>query len=112
MAEQSQPPFHTEGILSGTTAAGALLADGGAMSEGSHTFAYICGANVAGRVRFVWKDTNGAAKHTQPIFLTANGVFMHSQPSALSIPCAEGDRFVLETDVIIVGGVQGSLCVA
>lgn len=112
MSEQSQPPFHSEGILTNPLA-NVMLADSGALPEGVHTFSYIAVASVVGRIQFEWRRADNTIKHAQPLVLAAASPFMHAQPSALSIVCDEGDRFVIVVGPnVIVGLVQASLCVA
>lgn len=112
MAEQSQPPFHSEGILTNPVA-NTLLADSGALPEGVHTFSYIAVSSVQARVQFEWRKVDATVKHAQPLVLAAASPFMHAQPTALSIVCEEGDRFVIVMGPAAIAGLaQASLCVA
>lgn len=110
MAEQSSPPYHTEGVIVNPTA-GALLADSGALSEGVHEFAVFAGATVAARVNFEWRKSDTTVKHSQPVFLLAGSSFSHRH-DGFSIWCDEGDRFVVVTAALVVGSVSAALTVA
>jgi hypothetical protein len=112
MAEQSIIPFHTEGVKVNPLA-GALLADSGPMTEGSHTFAYMMGCTVSARVAFEWRDSIGTLKHSQPIFLPISQMFMHTHPPAVSLVCAEGDTLqIVVGGAAIIGAVQATLSIA
>lgn len=113
MSEQSQPPFHTEGLQSNPVA-GTLLADSGPLSEGSHTFEIIVQATVSTRIDFEWRDANDAVKHRQPFLIPAASASPpYKHPADISVYCAQDDRFVLVVpDAVSLGDVHGSLAVA
>lgn len=111
MAEQSLPPFHTEGVIA-NPGANSILADTGAIAEGSHNFAVIVQCSVTGRINLEWRDSVGAVKHQQPFFLLASQPFMHRQPPEHVIVCAEGDHIVLTNPNLIAGNVHGTITFA
>ena len=111
MAEQSLPPYRTEGVIVNPIA-GALLADSGALSAGVHEFEIVVGSTVAARVNFEWRKADSTVKHRQPIFLLASSSFAHRHGEGFSIVCEAADRFVVVADAIVAGSVSATLTVA
>ena len=109
MANVATPPAFTEGVLVAPVG-GVLLADTPAAAEVlPHNFVIIVISAGGGRVTFRWRDQAGADKWVQNIVVVANGMFVYIHDPNFSLVQQVGDHFLLQTETVFVGAVQGTL---
>lgn len=108
MPNVATPPFFTEGpkINPGI---GTLLALVDSLLNDPKNWCYRITGNVIGRATIRWQDSLGGDKWVDHIPFNAHAVVFYCQPNYLPIFFELNDRLLLQSEVVSIGIVQGTI---